>query len=75
MPQDDASRRELAFHVAEIVVDVQQFLDAKNVGKAWEKLCDDVEYHWPHHTPKVKKMVARIEKKAARRPTSRGSRS
>lgn len=74
VPPSDASRRELAFHVAEIVVDVQQFLDAKNVGAAWEKLCDHLEIHWPYHARNAKKMIARIEAKAAPRRPFRSSR-
>ena len=72
--RNDASRRELAFHVAEIVVDVQTFLDAKNVGGAWEKLCEHLEFHWPYHARNAKKMIARIEAKPLPRSAPRSSR-
>lgn len=75
VPRKDPLRRELAFHVAEIVVDVQKFLDAKNVGEAWEQLCRHLEFHWPYHARNAKKLIARIERNSPAADPSRRVRS
>lgn len=55
----DDKRRELAFHVSEIVVDVVCFLQSSDTGVAWERLCRDLVVHWPHHDMPARRLLAR----------------
>lgn len=54
-----ARRQELAFHLSEMVVDVARFLDSTNVGPAWEQLCSDLVFHWPHHDKPARRLLSR----------------
>ncbi|MBL8922309.1 MAG: hypothetical protein JNJ54_25890 [Myxococcaceae bacterium] len=62
----DAARRELAFHVAEIVVDVQEFLDNRNIGEGWRRLCSQIEIHWPYHEKRARSLLRRISRRGLR---------
>lgn len=60
----EKERAELAFHLAEIVVDVQAFLDSRTTAQAWSTLVRHLSYHWPYHERKARRLAA----KATREP-------